>query len=191
MGRAGAGMAEEWETARLLARAPGPTDEEGYRRLFLDPAVNEWLRPAPMTPFADREVAEMLAEDGRHWSGHGFGPWALLSREDGEMVGRGGLRWTEIDDRLTVEMPWAIRPDLWGQGLASEAASAAVEWAGALGLADVAALVLPGNLRSRRVAEKAGLRLAGDTLHAGMPHLVYRLAPADVEAAEPGPLAPA
>jgi [ribosomal protein S5]-alanine N-acetyltransferase len=131
-----------------------------------------------MAPFGEGDIEEMLAEDRRHWADHGFGPWVLVAREDGSVAGRGGLRWTEIDDRLTVELPWAIRSDLWGQGLASEAASAAVEWAGALELPEVAALVLPGNLRSRRVAENAGLELAGDTLHAGMPHLVFRLAPA-------------
>ena len=169
-------MAEEWGTARLLARPPEPEDAEGYRQLFLDPAVSEWLRPAPMKPFDEGEVLAMLDEDRGHWARHGFGPWVLVEREDGAIVGRGGLRWTEIDDRLTVELPWAVRSDRWGDGLASEAAAAAVEWAGDLELTEVAALVLPGNLRSRRVAEKAGLQLAGDTLHAGIPHLVYRLA---------------
>jgi RimJ/RimL family protein N-acetyltransferase len=172
----GAGMGEEWETARLLARPPELADEEGYALLFLDPAVGEWLRPAPMKPFDAGEVVEMLGEDRRHWESHGFGPWLLVAREDGSVIGRGGLRWTEIDDRLTVELPWAIRSDRWGEGLATEGASAAVEWARSLELPEVAALVLPGNLRSRRVAEKAGLELAGDTLHAGIPHLLYRLA---------------
>jgi RimJ/RimL family protein N-acetyltransferase len=178
-------MAEEWTTASLLARPPEPGDEQGYRRLFLDPAVSEWLRPAPMSPFGEGEVAEMLDEDRRHWAGHGFGPWVLVAR-DGSMAGRGGLRWTEIDGRLTVELPWAVRSDLWGRGLATEAASAAVEWARSLELSEVAALVLPGNLRSRRVAEKAGLELAGDTLHAGIPHLVYRLATGRGESPGPG-----
>lgn len=169
-------MGEERQTKRLLARRPELDDEPAYRRLFLDPAVGEWLRPAPMKPFGTAEVAEMLGEDRRHWADHGFGPWVLVAREDGSVVGRGGLRWTQIDDCLTVELPWAVRSDRWGEGLATEAATAAVEWAGELGLEEVAALVLPGNLRSRKVAERAGLELAGDTLHAGIPHLVYRRA---------------
>jgi [ribosomal protein S5]-alanine N-acetyltransferase len=171
-----AGMGEEWQTARLLARPPQLGDEQDYHRLFLDPAVSEWLRPAPMKPFGAEEVVEMLGEDRRHWIEHGFGPWALVEREEGTMVGRGGLRWTEIDGRLAVELPWAIRSDRWGDGLASEAARAAIEWAKTLELAEVTALVLPGNLRSRRVAENAGMQLEGDTLHAGIPHLFYRRA---------------
>lgn len=169
-------MGEEWQTARLLARPPEPGDEQGYHRLFVDPAVSKWLRPAPMKPFGTAEVVEMLGEDRRHWTEHGFGPWVLVERENGEMVGRGGLRWTEIDGRLAVELPWAIRSDRWGEGLASEAARAAIEWAGTLELAEVAAVVLPGNLRSRGVAENAGMQLEGDTLHAGIPHLLYRRA---------------
>jgi RimJ/RimL family protein N-acetyltransferase len=168
-------VAEEWRTQRLRARAPQLDDEQGYGALFLDPAVGEWLRPAPMKPFDAGEVTEMLGDDRRHWTDHGFGPWVLVTPEDNSLVGRGGLRWTEIDNRLTVELPWAIRPDHWGQGLASEAATAAIKWASSLELPEVAALILPGNLRSRRVAENAGLTLSGDTLHAGIPHLVYRL----------------
>jgi [ribosomal protein S5]-alanine N-acetyltransferase len=175
----------EWRTPSLVARAPQPGDEEGYRGVFLDPAVGEWLRPAPMRPFSEAEVAEMLAEDRRHWVDHGFGPWLLRDREDGSTIGRGGLRWTEIDGRLAVELPWALRSERWGGGLATEAAAAAVEWARSLRLDEVAALILPGNLRSRRVAEKAGLRLDGDALHAGIPHLVYRLALSEPAEREP------
>jgi RimJ/RimL family protein N-acetyltransferase len=170
------GPGREWLTPRLLAREPSPEDEDGYFGVFLDKAVAEWLRPPPMPSLGAGEVSEMLAEDRRHWAEHGFGPWVLLEREGGEIVGRGGLRWTEIDGKRVVELPWALRSDRWGGGLATEAASAAVEWAETLPLDEVAALVIPGNMRSRRVAEKAGLVLAGETLHAGLPHLVYRRA---------------
>jgi RimJ/RimL family protein N-acetyltransferase len=164
----------EWPTPRLLAREPSPADEDGYLGVFLDRAVAEWLRPAPMPPLGEGEVREMLAEDRWHWAEHGFGPWVLVERRSEEIIGRGGLRWTEIDGERVVELPWAVRSDRWGQGLATEAASAALEWASSLPLSEVAALVLPANTRSRRVAEKAGLELVGETLHAGLPHLVYR-----------------
>src|SRR5258707_7060585 len=90
-------MRDQWLTERLLARSPGPADQDGYRELFLDPAVGEWLRPAPMEPFSDAEISDMLSEDELHWAEHGFGPWVLVEREGGSTVGRGGLRWTEVD----------------------------------------------------------------------------------------------
>ena len=51
---------------------------------------------------------------------------------------------------------------MWGQGLATEAATAVVESAlGPLGLSRVIAVVKPANAASRKVLERAGLRAAG------------------------------
>jgi RimJ/RimL family protein N-acetyltransferase len=169
-------MQEEWLTERLRARAPGPDDQDGYLSLFLDPAVGDWLRPPPLDPFAEGEILEMLVEDEWHWAEHGFGPWALIDREAGAIVGRGGLRWTDLDGTRAVELPWTVGSGHWNRGLATEAAAAAVEWARSLQLPEVIALIAPDNARSRRVAEKVGLRPGGDTTHAGLPHLVYRRA---------------
>jgi RimJ/RimL family protein N-acetyltransferase len=170
-------MAWEIETDRLAARAPEASDLDGYLGLFLDPAVEEWLRPAPLKRFKDSEIRAMLNDDEEHWALHGFGPWAIFEREGGALVGRGGLKWTSVDGRLAIELPWAIRSDRWGRGYATEAALAAVDWARTLDLVEVVALVRPGNEASRRVAEKAGLREAKLTLHAGLDHVVYRLKP--------------
>jgi RimJ/RimL family protein N-acetyltransferase len=163
------------ETERLVTRAPEGGDLDGYRGLFLDPAVEEWLRPPPLKGFKDSEVRAMLNDDEEHWAVHGFGPWAVLEREGGALVGRGGLKWTTVEGRLEIELPWAIRSDRWGRGYATEAAHAAVAWASSLELAEVLALVRPENAASRRVAEKAGMKEAGTTEHAGLHHLVYRL----------------
>jgi RimJ/RimL family protein N-acetyltransferase len=46
---------------------------------------------------------------------------------------------------------------------------------GALGLAEVVGYTLPGNRRSRGVLEATGFSLAGELVHAGLPHLLYRL----------------
>lgn len=168
-------MGQESATERLLGRRPSPADLDGYRELFLDPAVGGWLRPAPLLPYMEADVERMLREDERHWEDHGFGPWALVERESGSVVGRGGLWWTELDGRLEVELPWAIRSSQWGRGLATDAARAAARWAAELGFHEVIALILPQNLASRRVAEKAGFQPAGEAERAGLSHIVYRL----------------
>jgi RimJ/RimL family protein N-acetyltransferase len=167
-------MDDERLTARLLARLPRAADIGAYRNLFLDPAVGEWLRPQPLAPFREADLQEMLGNDERHWADHGFGPWILQEREGGAVVGRAGLRWTEVDSRLAVELPWAVGSPYWGRGYATEAAVAAIEWGRSLDLPEVVALVMAVNRRSRRVAEKAGMREDGSTEHAGLPHLVFR-----------------
>lgn len=179
-------MGDERLTERLLVRPPRPLDQDAYRALFLDPAVTEWLRPAPLDPIVDSEVAGMLGDDQAHWVEHGFGPWVLVERAGGMTVGRGGLRRTQVDGVCTVELPWTIGTAHWGRGFATEAAKAAIEWARSLGLDEVVALIMGGNGRSRKVAEKAGLELAGRTRHAGLPHLVYRLQLAQAPG-RPGP----
>lgn len=165
---------EERRTRRLLARKPTPEDRDAYQAHFKHPAIESWLRPPPLPSFETRVLDELLEGDCVHWSDHGFGPWVLVEKESGEFAGRGGLAWTAVEDTVHVELPWSIEPRLHGQGLATEAATAAVEWAGELRIEEVVALVLPVNVASQRVAQKAGFEESGEVLHAGLPHLLYR-----------------
>ena len=159
---------------RLAARRPCRADEPAYEALLRAPEVEAWLRPPPLPPFGPHEVRRLLARDLRHWTQHGFGPWALVL--DGAYAGRGGLAWTEVAGERAVELPWALVPSAWGRGLATEAARGAVGWARRLGLPEVVSFTLTTNTASRRVMEKAGLEPAGEIVHAGLPHVLYRLA---------------
>jgi RimJ/RimL family protein N-acetyltransferase len=99
----------------------------------------------------------------------------LRDRETGEMVGRGGLQYTFTAGLNDVEAGWAIVPERWGQGLATELAHACVEVGfGQLDLFEIIAFTQPTNLASRRVMEKAGFEYDRDILHAGLPHVLYR-----------------
>jgi len=158
-----------------VLRRPEPGDEAGYVRVFVRPEVNAWLRPPPLPPISAAEAAAMLADDLRHWRELGFGPWAVITEDGGVYLGRGGLHQTRVGGEEAIELAWAIDPDHHGHGLATEAALAGVELAREVGLDEVVALALPGNLASRRVAEKAGMRLTGEIDHAGLPHVLYRL----------------
>jgi ribosomal-protein-alanine N-acetyltransferase len=166
--------AGERHTQRLLARKPIPEDRAHYHAHFTRPAVERWLRPSPLPPFDAQVLDELHAGDCIHWEDHDFGPWVLIEKENGAFAGRAGLAWTAVEGTAAVELPWSIEPHLQGQGFATEAALAAVEWAGELGFEEVIALTLPTNLPSRRVAEKAGFEQNGEVLHAGLPHLLWR-----------------
>lgn len=165
----------ERQTRRLLARKPASEDRALYHAHFTQPAVEGWLRPAPLPPFDVGVLDELHAGDCTHWEDHGFGPWILIERQSGAFAGRAGLAWTSVEGTATVELPWSIEPHLQGKGLATEAAVAATDWARELGLEEVIALTLPTNLASRRVAEKAGFEQDGEVLHAGLSHLLWRL----------------
>jgi [ribosomal protein S5]-alanine N-acetyltransferase len=159
-----------------MLRAPKPADEDGYLRVFLRPEVNAWLRPQPLPALTEAEVAAMLGDDLRHWGEYGYGPWAVLDDGSGAYVGRVGLHQTTIEAIPEVELAWTIDPDRHGQGLATAAARAGIELARERGLPEVVALALPSNFASRAVAEKIGLEYEGKVEHAGLPHVIYRLA---------------
>jgi RimJ/RimL family protein N-acetyltransferase len=167
-------------TQSLELREPEPGDLDGYRALFLDREVERWLRIPPEPPFSEADMFAKLSEDRWHWEEHGFGPWVLIEREGGELIGRCGLKHQMVDGEQEVELGWAVRSDRWSRGYATEASRAAIEWAPELGLGELVALIMEDNTASRRVAEKLGMAEAGMAVHAGFDHLVYRLGiPAD------------
>jgi ribosomal-protein-alanine N-acetyltransferase len=160
---------------RVLIRQPEPGDLPGYEALFMDPDISAWLRPEPEQPFSAADLAEMVADDLRHWRDAGFGPWVLVEAEGEELVGRVGLHRTSVGGELVTELAWTVKPAWQGQGLATAAAAAGVELGRSVGLEELVALVLPANVASRRVAEKVGMRSTGEVTHAGLPHLLYRV----------------
>jgi ribosomal-protein-alanine N-acetyltransferase len=166
---------EPLRTPRLIGERLRPEHVSELQRLLLDPAVARWLWPFP-EPQSRADIADILVEDVEHWHRHGFGLWLLRDRESGEMVGRGGLMLTEVDGVTLTEVAWAITPDRWGEGLATELARASLEVAfERLQLEEVVAMALRDNVASRRVMEKAGLVYERETLRAELPHVLYRL----------------
>ena len=97
-----------------------------------------------------------------HWELRGYGQWLLAERATGELVGRAGLYFPEGWPGL--EVGWTLARSRWGQGLATEAGQAAVDWAFAeLDTDRVISLIAPDNHRSRRVAERLGASRDGRT----------------------------
>src|SRR5262249_39578718 len=109
-----------------------------------------------------------------HWHLRGFGMWVLEESQTGGFVGRAGLHYPEgWPDR---ELGWALSRRFWGQGLATEAARAAAQYAfRELGWPHLVSLILRGRALPTRVAEGLGPKPAGVVTVRGVEHLVYRL----------------
>jgi ribosomal-protein-alanine N-acetyltransferase len=91
------------------------------------------------------------------WQLRGTGQWALEEKATGTFVGRAGSHRPERDDWPGIEIGWALHPDQWGKGYATEAGAAAVEHAFANH--DVDALyscILEENTASQAVAKRLG-----------------------------------
>jgi [ribosomal protein S5]-alanine N-acetyltransferase len=160
---------------RLRRERPWQEHARLYEDLFADPAVAKALWPHEGRERAGERALEVLRRDIEHWQSHSFGPWVFFELATGMFVGRGGLRRSVIAGSECVEVLYALRPDVWGRGYASEIALVSVQHARALQIREVVGLAAVGNHASRRVLEKAGLPPRERVEHAGLPHLLGRL----------------
>jgi RimJ/RimL family protein N-acetyltransferase len=168
------GTIDRLETARMVFERLRLEHVPEQVRLLRDPRVSATLWPGPELP-SEAEIIDGLAAKVEHWERYGFGMWLLRDRQTGEMVGRGGLQYTYTAGLNDVEAAWAIVPERWGQGLATELALACADVAfRQLDLLDIVAFTLPTNVASRRVMEKAAFVYERDIVHAGLPHVLYR-----------------
>lgn len=164
---------EALETERLRGERVVPAHHRDLCALLGDPRVGATLG-GTKTP---GEVMATITAQGAHWERHGFGYWVWREKAGGALVARGGLQHTHVGDRDEVELGWAVMPDRWGEGLATELGAAAAR-AGfeRLGLDELVAFTLPANRASRRVMEKLGMEYEREVQHAGLPHVLYRMA---------------
>ena len=92
------------------------------------------------------------------------------------MVGDCGLTVQNVDGADEIEIGYHVRRDLWGQGLATEAARACRDLGFArLPVDRLISLIRPENLPSRRVAEKNGMTVWKEVMWRNLPHLVYAI----------------
>ena len=142
---------------RMRLRPERPWQEHAalYRDLFADPAVAATLWPDPHGgPRSAEQSSAILAADIRHWQQESFGPWVFFDAATGVFVGRGGLRRTTVLGSEAVELLYAVRSELWGDGYATEMATIAMARARGLGLGEVVGFTATTNAASRRVLEK-------------------------------------
>lgn len=156
-------------------RRPERADEASYARLFGTPEVARWLRPPPLRAFTLNDPAVAIDADAARWASDGFGFGVVEEAAGGAFVGRGGLQAATVAGVYGIELGWALLPDWWGRGLATELGRGAIDRARALGLGQVVAYTLPHNLASRGVMDKLGMTHDGDVEHAGLAHVRYVL----------------
>jgi ribosomal-protein-alanine N-acetyltransferase len=164
------------ETARLSASRVTAGDLDGLVELWSDARVAEWLGGVR----GEAEVAAFLLWNLDHWDREGFGLWVTRQRSDEADVGYTALWHREVDGGLEVELAYALRSQVWGRGLATEAGLAALDVAfGRLGLPRVVAHTPPANRASLRVMAKLGMVYDRDITHAGRRHVLHLIARTD------------
>ncbi len=147
-----------FETERLNLRGWTAADAPALVELLADPEVNRYVNhgePVTLT-HADAFVVryERLQRE------RGWCRWFVeLKSDPGRLGGFVGVGCTFAPE---IELGWTLRRDLWGAGIATEAARGALAYLfDTVGLGYVVSAIDPGNERSQRVAQRLGMRPEG------------------------------
>lgn len=159
-------------TNRLMMRKFTSEDVEEFSEIANKDEVGQWLGLGRGMSFTEAEeyMSKMIA----HWNSHHFGVWAITDKSNKEIIGHCGLRY--IDDSEDIEIIYLLDPKHWGQGFATEAGSAAVQYAfHSLRVKKLLARVRKNNRKSKNVINKLGFKFTGDREYNGRVLSYYEL----------------
>lgn len=172
----------ELRTPRLLLRPWREADLPAFAAMNADPEVRRWFQGTLTREQSDAEAGRYQ----EHIAMYGFGFWAVEAPGAAPFVGVVGLKQVApaVPFAPAVEAGWRLARERWGKGYAAEAARTVLAYGfGALKLAEIVAFAVPGNLGSRRVMERIGMRHdpGGAFDHPALPeghpfrrHVLYR-----------------
>lgn len=158
------------ETERLRLRKFIPQDADALAAVLGDPVAMQYYPAA----FDRQGVEAWIARNIDRYRRNGYGLWAILLKDCGELIGDCGCTLQEVEGQGEIEIGYHVRRDLWGKGYATEAAAACIEYAFTkMGAKRVISMIRPENVQSRRVAEKNGLACERIIFWHGYEHCVY------------------
>ena len=208
-----ADVTDRLESARLVLRRVAPDDLAFFTRLHALPEVAQYLYPGGR-PRSPEEVAAWLQATLDSYEELALGYLAVRRKEDGALIGRCGLMELVVETAapdhgirrgwfghaqapagvaltFECELGYTFDPAIWGQGFATEAVGCVRDYArDVLRLSYAISAILPQNARSRRVAERFGVRAAGQMEAVGLTfdRYVWPLATGDAGRPQPASL---
>ncbi len=162
------------ETDRLFLREMEQSDYTALCRILQDEDVMYAYEGA----FSDAEVQQWLDKQFHNYAELGFGLWAVLLKQTGEMIGQCGLTLQPYHDKQLLEVGYLFQKAFWGKGYATEAATACRDYAFTkLNAAEVFSIIRDTNIASQNVAKRIGMSVVGTfTKHyrgMDMPHILF------------------
>ena len=148
------------ETERLILRRFTEDDVDNLVDLDGDPAVVRFVSGGPATPREEieREHIPAYLDHYRRYEGYGF--WAAIEKATGAFLGWFHFRPHEGAPEGQPELGYRLRRSAWGKGYGTEGSRALIRKGFTeLGVERVVAFAYGEHRASRRVMEKAGMRL--------------------------------
>lgn len=162
------------ETDRLALREMTGADYPALCLMLQD----EEVMYAYAHAFPEEEARAWLVNQEARYAADGFGLWAVIRKDTGEMIGQCGLTWQDWAGRRVLEVGYLFQKAHWHQGYAIEAAQACRNYAfRCLGAEEVFSIIRDNNRPSQTVALRNGMVVRGTCTKyyhgIDMPHLVY------------------
>lgn len=168
----------EIETERLRLRPPMMGDFEDLSLLQQDPEMMRYISDGHLS--TAEETRSWLTWHADLWREAGFSIWAADLKQEGKFIG-----WLGVSEPMwfpevmpTPEIGWFIDRAYWGQGLATEGALAAIQFAFTrLEIDRLIGIYNAQNLTSGRVMEKIGMTFWKELPHPrfGFPLRIYEI----------------
>ncbi|MGW0534905.1 GNAT family N-acetyltransferase [Streptomyces sp. NPDC003032] len=164
----------EIRTPRLLLRRWHDDDLAPMADINADPRVMEWVDDGRVRDL--EETAEAIERWEEEWDDEGLGLFAVELLASGELAGFTGLSYPDFlpDAGSDAAISWRFGSQFWGQGYASEAAQATLEFAlQDRGLDRVVSFSRLGDSASENVIRKLGMVLERETVHPVYGHALH------------------
>ena len=168
-------------TPRLILRHWRDDDVEPFIKMNADAEV---MRYFPSTHTAEDTLAQ-IARIKAHFTNHGYGPFAVERKDTGQFIGFTGLSQPSFKSHFTpcVEIGWRLSKENWGQGFATEAAKACLQYGFTeIGLKEIYSFTATLNQPSINVMQKTGMNYMGNFEHPALPdghvlktHVLYKI----------------
>ena len=162
------------ETDRMGLCEMSRDDVSALLRVFGDA---EAMRYYP-APFTRDQVEGWIDWNLANYERHGYGLWALVFKDTGEVIGDCGLTWQRVgySAERELEAGWHVRRDLWNRGLATQAGISVRDYArDRLRHPRLISKIEPGNVSSQAVARKLGMALERRDLLDDKELLIYAM----------------
>jgi ribosomal-protein-alanine N-acetyltransferase len=144
------------ETERLILRHLRVEDAEDLYRIYSDPETIKFMGQGAASVEEVRGHIQNHIE--KYYDQYGFGLWATVLKENNALIGRCGLLYQDIEGTKDLELAYLLDSNVWGKGLATEAARAIIGLGfGRYDFTRMIAVINPKNTASIRVAQKVGM----------------------------------
>ncbi|MGL5836983.1 MAG: GNAT family N-acetyltransferase [Sphingorhabdus sp.] len=149
-------------TDRLLIEPLAMKHWQAYAAAWADPRMTQFISPEPRS--RNESWLKFTSAAGL-WPLLGYGYWAFCNASTGALIGIGGL--AQFERGIAgleghIEAGWAILPDAWDRGYATEAMAAIFAWADSrLSCTEIRCIIDINNGASMRVGKKLGFQMIG------------------------------